>query len=289
MRRQWQMRAMVLVAGVMLAASVGRAHAQASAIPSAVPGGDDAATLETNKGRKLLGEMVKALGGEAWLNRENWVLQGKAATFYKGLPHEGAPGFIEYYHAKPFAERVQVISQYGIFIATDHKDIVDLWTADNGYEITYKGKNPLPEKDVADFHRRHAHSLEVIVSEWLKQPGTLVTYEGAGTVERRLSEQIGILAANNDAVTINLDEATHLPLSISFQWRDPVYKDLNTDTQEFDDYHEVQGIQTAYSITNFHNGEMVSQRFLTKAAYNQPLPPEFFDPNHPLEKVKKGK
>jgi hypothetical protein len=272
--------------GVVLAASAARAHGQASAIPSAAPGGDDGAALQAGKGRKLLGQMVQALGGDAWLNRQNWVYQGKSATFYKGLPHEGAPGFIEYYQAKPFVERVQVISQYGIFIATDHKDIVDIWTPESGYEVTYKGKKALPDKDVAEFERRHAHSLEVVVNDWLKQPGTLVTYEGTGTVERRLSEQVSILTATNDAVVINVDEASHLPLSISFQWRDPVYKDLNTDKQEFDDYHEVQGIQTAYSITNFHNGEMLSQRFLSKVSYNEKLPADFFDPNQKMKKPK---
>ena len=47
-------------------------------------------------------------------------------------------------------------------------------------------------------------------------------------VERRLAEQISVLTAGNDAVTLELDESTHLPLSISFQWRDPLYRDLNT-------------------------------------------------------------
>jgi hypothetical protein len=286
MKVGWRVRVLGLGLGFLLVAGAAQARAQASALPSAAPGGDDGTVLEANKGRKLLGQMVQALGGDLWLNRQNWVYQGKAATFYKGQPHEGAPGFIEYYQAKPFAERVQVISQYGVFIATDHKDIVDLWTPDGGYEITYKGKNPLPEKDVAEFERRHAHSLEVVVNDWLKQPGTIVTYEGAGTVERRLSEQVSILTASNDAVVLNLDAVTHLPLSISFEWRDPLYKDINKDTQEFDDYHQVQGIQTAYSITNFHNGEMFSQRFLSKVNYNETLPPEFFDPNHPLKKAK---
>lgn len=286
MRLRWRVRVFGFGLGLVLAAGAVQARAQASALPSAAPGGNDGVTLEANKGRKLLGQMVQALGGDKWLNRQNWEYQGKSATFYKGQPHEGAPGFIEYYQAKPFAMRVQVVSQYGIFIATDHKDIVDIWTPENGYEITYKGKTKLPAKDVAEFERRHAHSLEVVVNDWLKQPGVLVTYEGPSTVERRLSEQVSVMTASNDAVVINLDEVTHLPLSISFEWRDPVYKDINKDVQEFDDYHEVQGIQTAYSITNFHNGEMISQRFLSKVNYNETLPPEFFDPEHPLKKAK---
>ena len=115
----------------------------------------------------------------------------------------------------------------------------------------------------------------------------LGAYEGSNMVERRLADQVSILNADNDAVTLELDESTHLPLSLSFQWRDPLYKDLNTDVQEFDDYHAVQGIMTPYSITRLHNGELTGQRFLTKVVYNAKLAPEMFDPNRLLEK--KGK
>jgi hypothetical protein len=275
--RVW-LRAAVVV--VMLGAAV-RGWPQASAIPSAQ---GDETVAGSDKGRKLLDQMVEALGGPLWLNRQDMVLQGRLATFYKGQPHEGAPGFEEYYRFKPFAERVILVSHFGVFIATDHKDLAEVFTPDAGYEVTYKGKKALPVKDVQDYQRRRAHSLETVVNDWLKQPGVLVTYEGAGMVERRYAEQVSVLTTSNDAVTLNLDATTHLPLSLTFQWRDPVYKDLNTDVQEFDDYHVVQGIATAYSITLLHNGDMTGQRFLTKVAYNSKLAPDLFDPDRPLEK-----
>jgi hypothetical protein len=269
----------------MLGAAV-RGWAQASAIPSAQ---GDETVAGSDKGRKLLDQMVDALGGPLWLNRQDMVLQGRLATFYKGQPHEGAPGFEEYYRFKPFAERVILVSHFGVFIATDHKDLAEVFTPDAGYEVTYKGKKALPVKDVQDYQRRRAHSLETVVNDWLKQPGVLVTYEGAGMVERRYAEQVSVLTTSNDAVTLNLDATTHLPLSLTFQWRDPVYKDLNTDVQEFDDYHVVQGIATAYSITLLHNGDMTGQRFLTKVAYNSKLAADLFDPDRPLEKSTKGR
>ena len=239
------------------------------------------------QGRKLLDQMVAALGGDAWTQREDWIFYGRSATFYKGQPHEEVPAFEEYYRAKPFAERVVVITHFGPIIATDHRDIAEVWTPDAGYEVTYKGKNPLPEKDVTEYERRQRHSLEVVVNEWLKQPGVLVTYEGTNMVERRLADQVSVLTASNDAVTLELDEASHLPLSLSYQWRDPVYQDLNTDVEQFDDYHAVQGIMTPYSITRLHNGEMVSQRFFTKVVYNTKLAPDLFDPDRKLEKKTK--
>ncbi len=275
----------VLLMCSLIAGATLQGHAQASAMPSAQAGPESQpASGELSKGRMKMDEMVKALGGDAWLNREDWIFQGRAATFYKGMPHEDAPQFEEYFRAKPFGERVIIISHYGIFIATNHNDIAEVWTADNGYEITFKGKKPLPEKDVADYMRRKKHSLETVVNDWLKRPDTIVTYEGTNMVERRLAEQVSILTASNDAVTLELDEATHRPLSISFQWRDPVYKDLNTDVQQFDDYHEIQGIWTPYSITYLHNGDMTAQRFFTKVAYNTKLAPDLFDPDRPLMK-----
>jgi hypothetical protein len=270
---------------VLLYMGAVRVYAQASAMPSAQT--NTSPLGDSERGRKLVAEMIAALGGDAWLHRQDCTFFGRSATFYKGQPHEEVPQFEEYYRLNPFGERIILVSHYGVFIATNHKDIAEVFTADNGYEVTYKGKNPLPDKDVQDFLRRRAHSLETVVYDWLKQPGLLVTYEGANMAERRLAEQISIVTANNDAVTLQLDESTHLPLSLSFQWRDPLYNDLNTDVEEFDDYHAVQGIQTPYSITRLHNGDMVSQRFLTKVAYNSRLSPELFDPDLPLEKKAK--
>ena len=268
----------------LASAAAGRAHAQASALPSAQSPGDNAAG---DQGKKLLDQMVTALGGDAWLNRKDWIFYGRAATFYKGQPHEEAPQIEEYYRARPFGERVIIITHSGVIIATNHRDIAEVWTPDNGYEITFKGTKPLPAKDVGDYERRHQHSLDVVVNDWLKQPGTIVTYDGTAMVERRLADQVSIVTASNDAVTLELDESTHLPLSLSFQWHDPVYNDLNTDVQQFADYHPVQGIQTPYNVTLLHNGDMTGQRYLTKVVYNTQLAADLFDPNRPLTKKAK--
>jgi hypothetical protein len=285
------LRTGIAALGLMLCGLAARG--QASALPSAEPGAEAQAGAQTSpnpladKGRALIDAMVKALGGDAWLNREDWIFHGREATFYKGQPHEGAPEFEEYYRGNPFGERVVIISSYGVFISTDHRDLAEVWTKDDGFEVSYKGVKELPAKQVEDYQRRRRHSLEVVVEEWLKQPGVLVTYEGSGMVERRLADQVSVLTASNDAVMLELDETTHLPLRISFEWRDPVYNDLNKEQLEFDDYHEVQGIMTAFAITRLRNGEMTGQRFLTKASYNAKLPADLFDPSRPLQKKAK--
>jgi hypothetical protein len=259
--------------------------AQASAVPSVQVSRDGEG--DARRGRELLDAMVRALGGEAWMNRQTWIAYGRAATFYKGQPDAGAPQFEEYGRVNPFGLRVVMVSHYGAVIATDHRDVAEVWTGGRGWEITYKGTTPLPAKEVADFERRREHSLDVVVKEWLTDKGAVVRYAGGKLVESELVDELSLVSANDDAVTLTLDQRTHLPVSVSYQWRDPVYKDWNTDVVEFGDYHGVQGIMTPYSVVTVRNGDRTGERFVTKVVYNVPLGAEVFDPNQRLEK--KGK
>ena len=58
---------------------------QARDIPSAAPPQASGQTQE-QRGRKLLDEMLEALGGDAWLNRRNIVQDGHIARFFRGAP-----------------------------------------------------------------------------------------------------------------------------------------------------------------------------------------------------------
>ena len=91
------------------------------------------------------------------------------------------------------------------------------------------------------------------------KPGTIVIEMSSGlpSVTQHLAEQVTLISPNNDAITIQCDAQTHLPLKRSFEWRDPVYKDKITDTEEYDGYHPVQGFPTPYTITRWKNDEMV--------------------------------
>jgi hypothetical protein len=278
---------LAIVAAVMLAAGTVRMNAQASALPSAAAGGDHAG----DSGKKLIEEMIAALGGDAWLNRSTYVLYGQTSHFYKGAPDPFVTGFEEYYRVQPFAERVLSISHFSTIPGMpgkDHRDVAAVWTEDNGYEVTFKGKKALPKPEVEEYQSVRRHSLEVVVREWLKQPGVEVTYDGTGMVERRLSDDLTIATVGGDAVVLKLDEGTHRPLSLSWRSRNETYKDYDYERIEFEDYHEFQGVMTPMSVTRYKNDELVSQRFLTKADYTFKADPDFFNPdNRAIPQTKK--
>ena len=280
----------VVLAAAMLAAGAATmprgAWGQASAIPSAAA---PAATAEgeKEKGAALLEEMVDALGGDSWLVRHDAEIDGKLATFFHGQPNPGVIHFKLYHQfadgSHPEGERIEFATPR-MLLHGEIRDIVQVWTTDNGYEITFKGKTPLPKEQVEDYLRRRAHSIENVMRTWVKQPGVMIVYEGPSMVDRHLTDKVTVLSANNDAVTIELDQTTHLPLSRSFRWRNTTFKDYDEDVETYDDYHPVQGMQTALTITRYRNGDMANQRFYTKVTYNQGLSQGLFNPDNLLKK-----
>jgi len=264
------------------------AHAQASAIPSAEPGAD----LTTNEhGRKLLDQMVAALGGDKWLNRTTWVEYGQTGHFYKGQPDPYVVGFEDYRRASPYAERVVPVvhvSTLAILGLPGHnqRDTATVWNEQGGWELTFKGKVAVPKEDAAEYERVRSHSLDVVVKDWLKRPDVTVTYDGTMMVQRRLGEKITV-SVDGDSVVLALDESNHLPLSLTFKYRNETYKDFDSETLEYDNYQPIEGILTPMAVTRFKNGDTVSQRFITKVEYKTALPAELFDPNAPLKQ--KGK
>jgi hypothetical protein len=252
---------------------------QASEIPSAAPVQPAGETPE-QRGHKLLDEMVEALGGDAWLHRHNLREYGRIARFFRGAP----TGIVIDFNAihqfpgdnRPEAERIGFLTDKSIILPGKKIDVVQIWTGDGGYEITYKGKNSLPREQVEDFYRRRDHSIEDVVRTWLKAPNVVVISEGNTMVERRLADKVTVLSDNNDAVTIDLDATTHLPLRRTFKWRNETFKDFDEDAEEYDDYHTIQGLPTAFTLTRYHNGDMNSQTFFTKFEYDVDLPPDTF-------------
>jgi hypothetical protein len=231
----------------------------------------------TKQARAALDAMVQALGGDAWLNMKNQMREGHIAAFYHGNPNLGTTKFYEF-HEWPDHDRIEF---------TPHRDVMQFYIGRAGWELTYRGKKALPQDQVEEFLRRRDHSVETAVKVWLKDPKTILIYEGQRLAERHLAEQVTLISAQNDSITIQMDKQTHLPLRRSYQFRDPVYKDKNLEAEEYADYHVIDGLPTAFSITRLRNNEMVRQVYIDKVSYNQPLAPDFWDADAAAAKIKK--
>lgn len=238
---------------------------------------DPEAAKNAAQARAALTAMVQALGGDLWLNINNMERHGHIAAFYQGNPELGTEETFEF-HQWPDHDRVDV---------SKRRDVVEFFVGRQGWEITYRGKKPQDKDVIDDYLRRRDHSIETAVKVWMKDPNTILLYEGQHMSERHLAEQVTLISAQNESITILMDVQTHLPLARTFQWRDPEYHDKNTDTEEYDDYHPIDGFQTPFTITRIKNGDPFRQYYVDHVSFNQNLPADFWDPDASARRIKK--
>ena len=276
--------ALVTLAATLLAPQLARS--QAADIPSAAP--PTVAGTPDQRGRALIDQMIAALGGDLWLNRASIETEGHGSVFFHNEPD---PYIIEFQQTErlpgsgqPWAQRVGFLTPRGMIMPGKKIDVVQIWKDGHGYEVTYKGATDLPKDQVDEFYLRRAHSIEEVVRNWINAPGVMIVAEGTSMVGRRLADKVTVLTANNDAVTLELDVNSHLPMRRTFQWRNPQFKDFDEYVEEYDDYQTIQNLPTAITVTSYKNGDMVGQRYLTKIIYNVPADPSLFDPAAVLKK-----
>lgn len=230
------------------------------------------------KAKTVLDAGIQALGGQAYLTWHEQSQEGRAYSFHHGEANSLGTLFWRF-RVYPDQERVELTKQ---------RDVIEIFNGDKGYEITYKGVRDMDPKDeLAPYLRRHHYALDIVLRDWLTQPGVALFYEGQTVAAQKETDQVTIMNNHNEAVTLNFDINTHLPVKKSFTWRDPADQQRNAEEEIYDNYRMIQGIMTPFGITRIYNGDMSAQSFLTSASYNQPVPDNFFDRNAHAEKEKK--
>ena len=238
---------------------------------------DPDAAANQKKAKATLDAMVAALGGQRWLNIANTMERGRTSGFYQGKP-TGATS--EFYQIQKFPDQTRI--ELG-----KKRDVLEIVSGNQAWEVTYKGKKELPKDQEEELLRRREHSIWTAVHVWLSDPKTVLIYDGQRLVERHLADETTLINAQNDSIVLQTDAETHLPLRRSYQWRDPVYKDKNTDAETYDNYQIVDGLPTAYTLTRYHNDDMTNQRFISHAGYDLPLTADMFNPDLAAAKIKK--
>ncbi|HLK33985.1 MAG TPA: hypothetical protein VKT29_12900 [Terriglobales bacterium] len=238
-----------------------------AASPAAPPTAAVPQDENARKAKALIDQMIQALGGQAWLNVHDMREQGRTWSVYHGQPTGTAQFWLFWKY--PDKERVEL---------TKKRDWIIINNGDLGFEITFRGTAPEDPKALQDYLRRRKYSLVWVLRQWLNQPGVALFYEGQVVAAQKQAEQVTIMNAQNEAVTIDVDYTSHLPIKKSFVWRDPD-RYRNEEVEIYDNYKMIQGVATPLSVTRFHNGDMTSQRFISDASYNQNLPDSLFQAN----------
>lgn len=276
------------------------AVAQAASPPAQTPSAEAVAGAakvssedpNAKKGRDLLDQAVKALGGQAYLTAQSRGEEGRWYRLYHGSSGGSAGVQYRQFTQFPDKERLEIYGRGNVLIPlplpfsvdvivvskkAGKSDLIVIHNGDKGYDITNKGTSSQDKEDLEKYLRRRQHSLEQLFRKWVNDPNMQYFYDGLAIVDGKPTDKVTLLNNQNDAITVFLDQYSHLPLKSSYTWRDPEDKQKNTEEETYDNYRNVQGIMTPHSITRNFNGEMSHQRFINTARYNMSLDPSIFE------------
>ena len=213
--------------------------------------------------------MIEALGGQTYLQVEDWKCKGKFEDFQQGKPL----GDISYYRfwKWPAKERFQ-------YAKVD--DEIFIYTEDAVYEATFGGARQLDTSRYPDWKlevQRRQYALERVLREWLNQPGIAFTYEGATIAEHHIVKRLKITNAQNNSVTFFIDYFTHLPVKKTFMVQDG-RQQQDEMSEIYSDWRRVQGIMTPFRVLLTKNGRPQRQDSIQSISYNQHLGDEIVTP-----------
>jgi len=233
-----------------------------------VGGATRAEQQNQQQARVIIERMVAALGGNAYLGLEDAESEGRSGSFYQGSSVGSTP--FHRFSRWPDKDRVELGRR---------RDVVELTIGEAMYEITFRGSRPIdPQKDqnARIYLARENHALQIVLRRWLEEAGTALFYEGPALAENHAVDRVTIINSQENAVTILIDSATHLPVKDIFVIRDPQTKDRDEISEVFDNWKIVQGINTPFNTLVSFNGELRWQYYISSISYNQRLPDSLF-------------
>jgi len=236
--------------------------------PTSSTGGD--AQNNQQKARAVLDRMIKAMGGQAYLNVQDFYSEGRYGRYHNDVMI--ATNTFYRYWKWPDSERYEV---------TPERDIAYLYSPGKVIEITYKGGRELdPEKDenIRQAIVRRRFTMDKILRGWLNAPGTILLDEGPSLAENQMAEKITIINAQNDAASILVSTDTQLPVQKIFSSRDPKSRERDEEVETYGSWRVIDGVNTPCSTELKHNGGLVRTEAITNASYNIRPPDDYFAP-----------
>jgi len=237
-----------------------------------------AAETKLERGKRVVDEAVKALGGERFLAMKDRVESGRAYSYYRdqltGLAR--ATIYTRYLVAPqgpPVPGKLFVRERQSFGKDQDYSAVFD---EEKGYQITFRGARPMPEETVNRYRETTLRNVFYILRQRLGEPEQILESQGTQVLDNQPAEIVDIIDGSNTTVSVFFHYSTKLPIKQVTYRRDPKTKIRHEEVTQFSKYRDVGGVQWPYVIQRHRDGEKVFEIYSETVTINQDLSDELF-------------
>ena len=254
------------------------------------------------KAKQVLQQVIKVLGGQAYLNVRDTQCDGRIAQFGTAGTLMGFTLFRDYW-LLPDKNRVEYISKgehtiLGFIMGSDELlithggAIVTIFNGDQGWTLDKSGVANQPDDVVKEFTDQLKTGMNAMLRKRMNEPGVDVQYAGTDLIDLKEAEWIQFTDSDHREMRLGVDKYSHLPLRWVVATRNPDTRERTEIITSYIQYLTIDGVKSPLSLELSRNDHKISQTFLSNCKYNSDLDPQLFTrtwlEQHAAELSKKG-
>ena len=229
------------------------------------------------KGKQLVLEALKALGGDAFLHIRTQYAAGRAYSFYNASVR-GLARISVYDRFEPMQKDADAdwlpVSRREVY--TEKGDYYSLFQNGKGWEITFQGARSLAP-DVIDRYRIGTRrDFHYFLRYRLNEPGLYYYHPGVEIVDNTPTNAVEITDSKGETITIFMRQSDGLPLQQLYTRRDPKTRIPYEEKTVWSRYRTTGGSMIPWNIRKERDGEKIFEQFSSAFEVNTDLKPELF-------------
>jgi hypothetical protein len=222
------------------------------------------ARAQAPSARKILGDMLQALGGQEFLDVTDIKTAGRVFQFRRGELASG-DNFLDYIKF-PLMERTE-------FGKEKNKEIT-INNGNSGWKSVPKDKEPQEQMpaEIQEFQAGFKTSFDYILRFTLSDPKTTIQVIGTEIVDFDRTDVVELRDPAKNRIVFYINRSTKLPIKMQVRRSDE--KVLRE--ERYGNWHRFQGILTPLFLSRTTDGDKTMEIRLDTAAYNSGLPDTLF-------------
>jgi len=222
-----------------------------------------AQTSAEKRGKAVIDDAIKALGGEKFLNMQDRIESGRAYSFYReelsGLSI--AKIYTRYLAVAPGKTGEELgVRERQAFGKNEESAVLLL--ENGGFEVSFRGSKAMQQDRFDRYKDSTFRNIFYILRHRLHEPGMIFESRGADVVDNVPVEIVEITDSENRVVKVNFHQSTKLPVRQSYSRLDPKTRERNDEVSLFNRYRDAGGgVQWPHQILRERNGEKIYEIF----------------------------
>jgi hypothetical protein len=241
-------------------------------------GQTSAPTSAEVRGKRVVDDAVKALGGEKFLQMEDRIESGRAYSFYREqLSGLSIAKIYTAYITVAVGRTGEDLGQRERQAFGKNEDSYVLFREDGAWDVTFRGARELEADRVQRYRDSTLRNIFYLLRQRLQEPGLIIESQSMDVVDNVPVEIVNITDSQDRVIKVFFHQSLKVPVREEWSWRDSKTRERNDEVERFGRYRELKGgVQWPHEITRERNGEKTYQIFSDAVSINQSLTDNIF-------------